>query len=86
MTNHPNNQRFLKRFQQNQNATRHLNGRLVLQNHDINLIYPQFHQWLEELILQNNEFWYGWTHRRFLGKNSNSSIYPQNIHKASNIT
>lgn len=82
----PNTPIYFCHLQENHNDIVLFAKEITLQNHDINLIYPQFHQWLEELILQNNEFWYGWTHRRFLGKNSNSSIYPQNIHKASNIT
>lgn len=59
---------------------------IKLIENNLNTIYPQFHQWLEELINENNELWYGWIHRRFLGKSLINSIYQHNINKSINIT
>lgn len=47
-------------------------------------VYSQFHLWLENLIHHKHFFWYGWTHRRFLGKNTKHSIYSQIINKIKN--
>lgn len=59
---------------------------IKLINNDITTIYTQFNFWLEQLIKNDPTFWYGWTHRRFLGKSKNLFIYSQKIHKFTNIT
>lgn len=49
--------------------------KISLLNNDGIEVYSQFHHWLEGLINQKRFLWYGWTHRRFLGKTKESSIY-----------
>ena len=38
-------------------------------------LYANFHSLLETLIRESPEAWFGWTHRRFLGRNKTSTIY-----------